>query len=249
MGLWWDAKTADEVVQRSVNWAGELNGDYINTYTLTVDPHGSLVVLTPTLDTTLTIINVTVSGGTNELPASILCEIVTGDGRTLQQIVAMNIREATSETIPTLPSTTTKRTLINMAYEEAGLPEYVFNRSPEQDFAAMRRLDALMAEWAAMSIDLSYNFPVTLGQGNQDESAGVPDWSVNTIAAALAFRLFPGLGETASGETKTSLSQGMNVLMAKTAFIPSRVFADGTPRGAGNKPWSTWWPLVRRQMR
>lgn len=244
MGLRWASKSPTEVVERLINWSGLLNGDYIATHSLTVDT-GTLTLDSVAFGTEL--VTVWISGGIDDETVVLLDQITTGDGRTLQQIITIEVIEATIDTAPELPSTATKRTILDMMFEEAGLAGYVFDRTPAQDNSALRKLDGMMAEWEVQGIRLNYNFPSSFGQGDPDETSGIPDWAINAAALGAAFRVFPGMGKTASPETRAALNSGMILLRAQTAVIPNRGPADGTPRGSGNKPWSTWYPFIRRE--
>ena len=48
----------------------------------------------------------------------------------------------------------TKRQYIEQAFEEVGLAAYVFDLTPEQLQSALRKLDAMMAEWNAKGLRL-----------------------------------------------------------------------------------------------
>ena len=50
----------------------------------------------------------------------------------------------------------TKRQFINAALEEIGLASYVFDIQPEELESALRRLDAMMADWNAKGIRIGY---------------------------------------------------------------------------------------------
>jgi hypothetical protein len=52
-----------------------------------------------------------------------------------------------------------KRQFISAAFEEIGLASYVFDLQPEQLQSAMRRLDAMMADWNGKGIRLGYPLP------------------------------------------------------------------------------------------
>jgi|GEM_PF-1384111 len=143
-----------------------------------------------------------------------------------------------------MPSTSTKRTIVNMAYEEASLSGYEFDITPEEQVSALRRLDALMAEWRAQSINLAYNFPATFGAGGLDDPSGIPDSAVNVAAMQLAIRIFPMFGKRTSAETRYALAQGLNALRASTAFIPALNLPRGTPLGQGNRYSTLWQPAA-----
>jgi len=52
-----------------------------------------------------------------------------------------------------------KRQFVEAAFEEVGLAAYVFDLQPQQLESALRRLDAMMAEWNAKGIRLGYPLP------------------------------------------------------------------------------------------
>jgi hypothetical protein len=137
-----------------------------------------------------------------------------------------------------------KRTIVALAFEEVGLAGFEFDATPEEQSSAMRRLDILMAEWKASSLDLGYNFPASIGAGNLDDASSLPDSALNVVAIYLALRISPGIGKTLSVETKTAMSQGMIALRTRYAVLPERVLPSSTIRGAGAKPGSIWAPFA-----
>lgn len=141
------------------------------------------------------------------------------------------------------PSTATKAVLLDLMFEECGRAGYEFDRSPGEDASALRRLDALMAEWQAQGIALNYNFPATFGQSQPADAAGIPDSAVNTVAAWGAMRIAPGMGKSISPETRKAMSDGLAFLRAETATIPSMKLPTTTGMGIGKKSWSVWYPF------
>ena len=69
----------------------------------------------------------------------------------------------------------TKRQFVTAALEEIGLASYVFDLQPEQLQSALRRLDALMAEWNGKGIRLGYPLPSSPQDSDLDEESNVPD--------------------------------------------------------------------------
>lgn len=141
------------------------------------------------------------------------------------------------------PSTATKADLLDLMFEECGRAGYEFDRSPGEDASALRRLDAMMAEWQARGITIGYNFPTTFGQGQPTDKAGIPDAAINTVAAWAAFRIAPGMGKTISAETRKAMADGLAFLRAETATIPEMLLPKSTARGIGWKPWAIWRPF------
>lgn len=239
MALRWAPKTKTEVVQRIIDWSGILNTDEIDTYTLDLT-QGTVTFTTSQDDKTIVVDLASGLDGGLIFKAS----INTLAGKTYEQLVVMEIRPADVDTLPTLPSTSTKQTIINMAYEQASLSGYEFDHTPEEVISALRQLDAMMAQWASESIDLSYNFPPVFGEGDPADTSGIPDFAIMPAAISLALLIAPGIGKTMSSEARTTLIKGMTAIRAATATIPTRLLQRGTPRGQGQKPWSTWYPFI-----
>lgn len=142
-----------------------------------------------------------------------------------------------------MPSTSTKRTIVTMAYEESSLAGYEFDVTPEELVTALRRLDALMAEWEP-TIALGYNFPAVFGNGDLDDLSGIPDFAIDVAAKYLALRISPMMGKTYSAESRYALAAGMRDLRAKTAVVPVSTLPITTPRGMGNRYLSRWQPFI-----
>jgi hypothetical protein len=53
----------------------------------------------------------------------------------------------------------TKRQFVTAAFEEIGLASYVFDLTNDELTSACKRLDAMMADWNAKGIRLSYPIP------------------------------------------------------------------------------------------
>lgn len=142
-------------------------------------------------------------------------------------------------------STATKRAIIDMAYEECSLSGYEFDRTPEEFFTGLRRLDALMLELQP-NVPLGYNFPDVFGQGDLEEPAGIPDEALSAAVKLLAVDLMPTMGKAASAETRY---RGMQALIAMRgqAVVPVSRFPSSTARGSGSRWLSTWQPFFRGQ--
>lgn len=132
----------------------------------------------------------------------------------------------------------TKRQFITQAFEEIGLAAYVFDLTPEQLDSALRRLDAMIAGWAANGIRISYPIPSSPQNSNIDADTGTPDWCNEAIYLGLALRLAPGFGKTVSPETKAFADLAYSNLLNQ-ASIPTheRQLPKTMPRGQGTKPW------------
>lgn len=144
------------------------------------------------------------------------------------------------------PSTATKGQLLDLIFEECGIAGYEFDREPGEDVSALRRVDAMMGEWAAQGCNLNYNFPVIFGQSLPTDLVGIPDSALNAVALWGAMRFAPTMGKSLSAETRKSMADAKSMWFAETASIPSMHFPHTTPRGIGNKPYSIWRPFMGR---
>lgn len=134
----------------------------------------------------------------------------------------------------------TKRQFVEAAYEEIGIASYNFDLDPEALQSALRRLDAMMAEWNAKGIRLAYPLPGSPQDSDLAELSTVPDSAIEAIITNLGIRLGPQLGKTLSLDTKFIAKQGYNTLLSRACYPPEMGLPTTMPIGAGNKPgrWS-----------
>jgi hypothetical protein len=239
----WGAKDQSEVRNYSYSWIGRLNGAEISTATLGVVDDTSDITLTNVGNTT-TAIYATVSGGTNGTVAEILSTIVTNEAepQTLTESIVLTL--APSLILNAGPSTSTKRQLVSMAYEEVALSGYEFDVTPEELFSGLRSMDAAMAMDAAQGIRLNYNFPASFGGGDLGDVSGIPDAAIEYASLRLAKALCSKMGKTLSQDGRARLSQATAMVRAFTAVVPQMPWAYGTPKGAGNAMWNGWSPFL-----
>jgi hypothetical protein len=129
-----------------------------------------------------------------------------------------------------------KRQFVEGAYEEIGIASYVFDLDPEALQSALRRLDAMMAEWNAKGIRLSYPIPGSPADSNLSDPSEVPDSAYEAIITNLAIRMAPQLGKSVSPDTKGVAKAAYNTLLSRACFPPEMQFPSTLPIGAGNKP-------------
>jgi hypothetical protein len=128
----------------------------------------------------------------------------------------------------------TKREFIAAAYAEIGYANYQFDLQAEDLQLALRRLDAMMAEWNARGIRLGYPLPSSPSDSNLDDPTGVPDRANEAIILNLAPRLAPGVGKAIHAQTLASAKAALNTLLA-VAAMPAEMQLAALPRGAGAK--------------
>lgn len=134
----------------------------------------------------------------------------------------------------------TKRQFISASFEEIGLASYVFDLQPEQLQSALRRLDAMMADWNAKGIRLGYPLPSSPQDSDLDEETLVPDSAYEAIICSLGIRLAPSYGKQVMMETKTTAKQGYDILLQRAAFPLEKQLPATMPAGSGNKPWRVY---------
>lgn len=129
-----------------------------------------------------------------------------------------------------------KRQFIAAAYDEIGMAGYVFDLTPEELQAAMRRLDGMMAEWNGRGIRLGYPIPGSPQDSDLDEPSEVPDSANEAIIANLGIRLASKHGKTVSPTTLFIAKAAYNTVLSRACFPPEMQFPASMPAGAGNKP-------------
>ena len=133
-----------------------------------------------------------------------------------------------------------KRQFIEAAFAEIGMAGYVFDLQPQDLEQALRRLDAMMAEWNAKGIRLGYPLPSSPQFSDINAASEVPDSANEAIITNLGVRLAAGYGKAVMPQTMMIAKQAYNTLLSRaTAPIPAQL--PGTmPAGAGNKPWRVY---------
>lgn len=237
MAIIWAAKSAGDTRPYGIDWAPILNGDTISASVLAVESGTVTIVSQANTTTTTTCV---LSGGVNGETVEFSATITTAAGLIFVREVCLAITACITD----IASSSTKAQIIEMGYEEAGQAGYEFNASANELASGLRKLDALMAEWKADGIDLSYNFPATFGQSDLNEDSGIPDACVNGVAAWLGYRIMPSQGKSPMGPSMGALALAKVSIRAQTLRVPTVQLPDWTPRGAGNGPWSTYYPFV-----
>jgi hypothetical protein len=229
----WAPKKPTETAAYVIDWAAELGGDQIASQTLTVASGTATVKSSEILsgDAGATSVRAIITGGTDAATTIFNHTITTDLGQIFTDQISLFIDSGSA----TIPSTVSKRTIINMAFEEIGLAGYEFDATPEEQTSALRRLDALMLEWAGpgRNMDLGYNRPTMFGGGDLDEASLLPDWTINTVVLSLALRIMPALGKTLSAESRIALANGINALRANYAVVYERSIPSTVSLGAG----------------
>lgn len=130
----------------------------------------------------------------------------------------------------------TKRQLVNAAFEELALAGYVFDITPDEQQAAVRRLDSMMATWGGViGIRLGYNATTNPDDSDPDQESGLPDWANEAVYLNLAIRLSAGYGKPVANATKAIAKQAYDMVLGRCASIPEMQPMGNMPIGAGFK--------------
>ncbi len=130
-----------------------------------------------------------------------------------------------------------KRQFVMAAFEEIGLAAYAFDVQPEQFESAMRRLDAMMADWNGKGIRLGYPLPGSPENSDLDAESQVPDSAYEAIIANLAIRIAPSYGKQVMPQTQTTARNAYQTLLSRATMPMEQQFPATLPSGSGNKPW------------
>lgn len=235
----WQPKDAADTRIYGIDWSPALvDGDTVSSVTF-VRYAGTANFTDQTEDGNFTY--VTVSGGNNGQGTKFTASMVTTGGKgPFNQVIWLPVVSAGCMEYE--PSSTTKRTVVEMAYEDCGLPGYEFASSPEELFSGIRRLDGMMREWPCGQ-KLGYNFPTAVGQSDPEDPTLVPDWALMAMVGKLAQKLAPGLGKTLSNEQKAAAASSYSIMLGRIP-IPQVRLPRTTPRGSGNRWMSPWYPYV-----
>lgn len=132
----------------------------------------------------------------------------------------------------------TKRQLVSEAFAELALAGYVFDIAPEEEQAALRRLDTLMATWSGQGVQVGYAIGLTPQSSNIDDDSGLPLVAVEAVYMALAVRIAAGKGKVLAPSTKQNAKQAYDTLVSWLASsqVQRQQMRSGTPKGAGSRP-------------
>lgn len=223
--------------QFGIDWSPMLaDGATISTVVIVRDA-GTVDLTGQTQDGNRTI--VTASGGAAGQASKFTATMTASDGTVWPQVIWLPVVSSACDDYQ--PSTIDKRTVVEMAYEDIGLPGYEFAGTPEELFSAIRRLDAMMREWPCGQA-LGYNFPSQMGGSDPDDPVLVPDWAITAMVGKLAQKIAPGQGKTLSSEQKAATASAYSQLLGRLP-VPEVRYPRSTPRGAGNRwlaPWQVY---------
>jgi hypothetical protein len=136
----------------------------------------------------------------------------------------------------------TKRQFVEAAFEELGLASYVFDLTPDELQSAVRRLDAMVAQWYAKAIQIGYPLTNSPDNADLDTQTNVPLTANEAVILNLAMRIAPQYGKSPSPDTKTGAIAGYQTLLMQSANVLQQQYPSQMPAGAGNKDVD--WPFL-----
>lgn len=125
-----------------------------------------------------------------------------------------------------------KKSIIEMAYEDCRISGFDFDRTPEEDLMALRRLNTLMSEWPWNL--LGYDLPAS-GEGTGEDLSNLPRDVTHGVSQLLALRLMAAFGKTPPETFRVTSAQSIAYVRAQAVTVPTIAYAPGTIRGAGAK--------------
>lgn len=129
----------------------------------------------------------------------------------------------------------TKQQLVEQAFEEIGMANYVFDLQVEQRQSAMYQLDAMMAEWHAFGVRLGYPLSSSPSDSSLSTDTNVRNSAVQAIRKNLAIMLAPAYGKMVSPDTKAAAKSSYNTLLRISSRPREMQMPGNMPRGAGAK--------------
>lgn len=130
----------------------------------------------------------------------------------------------------------TRRQYVEQAFSELGLHSHVFDLSPEMVQIAAYKLDAMMAAWYALGINVGYPLVSSPDSTDLETDTGIPGYASEAVYLNLAIRLAPGHGKQVPPQTMMQAKNALDALMLRAVSQPpQRQYPAGTPMGSGNK--------------
>lgn len=140
----------------------------------------------------------------------------------------------------------TKGELVSAAMGEIGIAEYEFDITAEEITSGLQKLDAMLANWGARGLHLSYSLPATAKGSDSADPSNIPDTAVEAVITNLAIRIAPGYGKTVPLETRVVAKNSLNTLFGLSTAPNSKPY-NNTIKGQGYKDYDRpFFPTVQR---
>lgn len=131
----------------------------------------------------------------------------------------------------------TKRQLVDEAFNELAMAGFVFDMTPEEREAALRRLESMMASWAGQGLYTNYVYDIDPSNADLDDDSQAAPWAVEAIYMHLAIRLAAQFGKTLPLGTIAVAKNAYDSMTVRALEMPSIPVPSNMPMGAGNRLW------------
>jgi hypothetical protein len=130
----------------------------------------------------------------------------------------------------------TKAQIVEQAFDGLALAGYEFDITPEEKALALRRMDAMVAQWESRGIRLGYLLPSSPELSDLNSDSGLPDVAIEAVELNLQVRLAASKGKNLPPQTLALAKAAYDDLLTCAAFPQEQQFKNGLPVGAGNSP-------------
>lgn len=231
----WTPKDPSATVRYAIPW-GEIYPDTIASFTLTVS---SGTVTIEETDNDVRAVYALISGGADGETATLAHTITTEAGQVLPLTITLPIGIGDDVLDPR--TSYTKGDLVIQALGQIGIANYVFDTEAEEDQAALRLLDDMLADWQDGLLPLGYNQPEASGGSLPADASGLSKSITGTVIANLAVHLAPSYGKTPSPFLLRRAAMGRSRVFTKYRIEAEIPMSSRTPMGAGNgRYWGPW---------
>jgi hypothetical protein len=227
-------KAPSETARYAIPW-NEIYPDTIVSFTLTVSS-GTVVIGDTDFDPRT--VYALISGGVDGETATLAHTITTTAGQVLPLTITLKVGLGDDVLDPR--TSYTKGDLVIQALGQISIANYVFDTEAEEDQAALRLLDDMLADWQDGLEPLGYNFPDSAGGSLPSDDCGLSKSIIGAVVANLAVQLAPSYGKTPSPFLLRRSAMGRSNVFTKYRIDVEVQMNPRTPLGAGNRYWGTW---------
>jgi hypothetical protein len=122
----------------------------------------------------------------------------------------------------------TKGQLVAEAFGELALAGFDFDITPEEEQAALRRLEGMMAAWSEDGIRLGFVFAAEPAAINAQQDSGLPLSAIEAVYLNLAARQAAAFGKQLQGRTMATAREGYSRLLRAAAYPPQQQMPSAT---------------------
>ena len=130
---------------------------------------------------------------------------------------------------------TTKAEIVTEAFAELALAGHVCDIDTDEQAAALRKLEMMMAAWEGKGIRIGYAFASEMAAVDGAAEAGIPQVAFETVVFNLARRMAGGKGKAMTASQLQIARDGYDTLLRAAAFPLQQQMPSGTLAGAGNR--------------